>query len=214
VELTELSTPIGKQDLVRAREVVSTIRNELAPHQRELLDRKLVEAERAFERFNRVASASGRTAEIARGPEGSRAAGRGVSTARGVALIRTASYGLALLILLWPAETAGPEHDRSPEWLGPKMELEDKLRELSLAAQQVQAELELAAATSPGRPEVPQGEVGKRKQETPDWNQKCIDRYVDCKEQKWAGDCYACFRFCQGQHAWPTEDCYPRWEER
>jgi hypothetical protein len=48
---------------------------------------------------------------------------------------------LALLMLLWPSETAGPEYDHGPDWLPPEQEFKEKLREVSLAAQQVRSEL-------------------------------------------------------------------------
>ncbi|AKF82580.1 hypothetical protein MFUL124B02_28860 [Myxococcus fulvus 124B02] len=45
------------------------------------------------------------------------------------------------------------------------------------------------------------------------WKQHCIDVYVQCKDQKkprWVGDCYACFRNCEGQRQWPFDLCHPR----
>lgn len=40
------------------------------------------------------------------------------------------------------------------------------------------------------------------------WKQHCMDTYVACKNQKgWVGDCYACFRYCEGQHQWPFHLC-------
>lgn len=44
------------------------------------------------------------------------------------------------------------------------------------------------------------------------WKQHCIDTYVLCRGQKkprWVGDCYACFRNCEGQKQWPFDSCYP-----
>jgi hypothetical protein len=145
----EGSLRIGKNELVRAREVLSRARNELAPHQSRLLDGKLAEAERAFERFNRVARASGRVAEVARGAEGVRVGELGERRGVGLGAGRTAGPWLLLLVLLWPAETAGPEDDREPEWLVAKLEFEDKLREVSRAAQQVQEELTAARQGQP-----------------------------------------------------------------
>jgi hypothetical protein len=127
--------------LEQARALLAEVRGELAPHQSELLDRKLAQAERAFERFNKVASASGKAAEVARGAEGAARAGRATRTG-GLNSSGRAGPLLLLLIAFWPAELAGPEHDRPPEWLAPQMELEASLRELSEAAEQVRAELE------------------------------------------------------------------------
>src|SRR5947209_5748932 len=57
---------IGQEALEQARAILSEARTELEPRQWELLDGKLTEAERAFERFNRVANASGKVAQVAR----------------------------------------------------------------------------------------------------------------------------------------------------
>jgi hypothetical protein len=141
--------PIGKAYLEQARALLGEARNELSPRHSELLDRKLTEAERAFERFNRVASASGKAAEVARGAEGAARAGRASRPGGGVGATSGTGPLLLLLLAVWPAGTiAGPEHDRPPEWLAPQMELEARLRELSEAAEQVRAELE-AAQTVP-----------------------------------------------------------------
>lgn len=131
---------IGRLDLARARTLLSEARNELSPRHSRLLEQKLAEAERAFERFNRVASASGKAAEVARGAQGA-AAARRTNALRGLVRPRATGPLLILLALLWPAPTADSAHDHAPGWLDARMELEDKLRELSLAAQQVQAEL-------------------------------------------------------------------------
>jgi hypothetical protein len=45
------------------------------------------------------------------------------------------------------------------------------------------------------------------------WKQHCIDNFVHCRSQKrprWVGDCYACFRNCEGQRQWPFDTCYPK----
>jgi hypothetical protein len=40
------------------------------------------------------------------------------------------------------------------------------------------------------------------------WKQHCRDTYVACRDQKgWVGDCYACFRYCEGQRQWPFHLC-------
>jgi hypothetical protein len=45
------------------------------------------------------------------------------------------------------------------------------------------------------------------------WREHCRENYVLCRDQKkprWQGDCYACFRYCEGQHEWPFHLCRPR----
>ena len=61
---------IGRADLDKARALLSQARKELEPRQWEQLDRELTAAERAFERFSRVARRSGQAAEVERGVEG------------------------------------------------------------------------------------------------------------------------------------------------
>ena len=42
----------------------------------------------------------------------------------------------------------------------------------------------------------------------PKWKKECIDKYVKCQNQGWAGNCYDCLRRCEGQHKWPEDMCY------
>ncbi len=49
--------------------------------------------------------------------------------------------------------------------------------------------------------------------EDDEWREHCTEQYVRCRDQKkprWIGDCYACFRYCEGQREWPFRDCHPR----
>jgi hypothetical protein len=47
------------------------------------------------------------------------------------------------------------------------------------------------------------------------WRQHCRDTYVACKDQKgWVGDCYSCFRYCEGQRQWPFHLCTRRGKVR
>ncbi len=78
-------------------------------------------------------------------------AGRTGEATGGVGSAARAGPLLALLILLWPSETAGPEHDHGPEWLPPEEELKAKLREVSEAAQQVRSELSATPRQAPPR---------------------------------------------------------------
>jgi hypothetical protein len=44
------------------------------------------------------------------------------------------------------------------------------------------------------------------------WREHCRETYVQCRDQKkprWVGDCYACFRYCEGQRQWPFDLCHP-----
>lgn len=44
----------------------------------------------------------------------------------------------------------------------------------------------------------------------PEWKQRCIKAYVDCKNELWTGNCYDCIRYCEGQRVWPVNKCKPR----
>jgi hypothetical protein len=48
----------------------------------------------------------------------------------------------------------------------------------------------------------------------PEWKQECIRNYNDCINARWTGKCDDCLRYCEGQHAWPEERCYPRKKTR
>lgn len=44
----------------------------------------------------------------------------------------------------------------------------------------------------------------------PEWKQRCIRNYVDCKNEGWMGSCYQCLRSCEGQQDWPFNQCRKR----
>src|SRR5690606_5351691 len=100
-----VSPPIGKVDLDRARALLSRARGELQPKQWELLDRKLAEAERAWERHEALANSSGRSAEVPRAPLPVAA----LVSARTAAVETAVGTGLGplflVLVALWPVST-------------------------------------------------------------------------------------------------------------
>jgi hypothetical protein len=71
----------------------------------------------------------------------------------------------------------------------------------------------LNEATQPAEDEATEADGAKdaaTEEDDPDygWKQHCRDTYVACKDQKgWVGDCYACFRYCEGQRQWPFHLC-------
>jgi len=140
---------IGKADLDKARALLSRARQELEPRQWEQLDRKLTAAERAFERFSRAARTSGQAAEVARGGEGLAQTGRAGTLAE--ALPRVGSL-LAVLVLLYPSSTAGPELDRRPPWVDAQREFEARLRDVSESSRQLMVELEAQPRASGSHP--------------------------------------------------------------
>ena len=49
----------------------------------------------------------------------------------------------------------------------------------------------------------------------PEWKRECIRFYGDCQtEPGWTGTCYDCLRYCEGQHEWPTNQCFPSKKRR
>lgn len=148
----DASLRIGKAELSQARALLSQARNELQPRQWEMLDNKLASAERAWERFDAAARASGRAAEVPRAQDLSEAVR--ASKVKGIRALPKLGPLLVALVLLWPAKTAGPEHDEMPSWLSARLEFEAKLEEVSKASQQVSAEIETAHRGVRSPPEV------------------------------------------------------------
>ena len=59
-----------------------------------------------------------------------------------------------------------------------------------------------------------EGEGEGAEEDDPDegWQEHCRATYVQCRSQmdpRWRGDCYACFRLCEGQRQWPFHLCKP-----
>jgi len=140
---------IGKADLEQARALLSLARDELEPRHWDALDRKLTEAEQAWERFSRAARTSGQVAEVVRGAEGAAQAGRARQT---VGALSRVGPLLVALCLLWPSSTAGPEDDSPPLWAEAQRELGVRLRDVAEASRQVMVELEPQPAPSKGAP--------------------------------------------------------------
>ena len=155
--------PIGKADLEQARKLLVRARTELEPRHWKLLDSRLTEAEQAWGRFGRLASESGKAAEVARGTGG---VVKAVRLGEASTALSRAGPLLALLVLLWPASTAGPEHD-PPAWLRAQQELEAKLRAVSDASRQVGAEIEAARRRLP-----PQNAPNEKPKDVPEGGQQ------------------------------------------
>ncbi|ATB34752.1 hypothetical protein CYFUS_000159 [Cystobacter fuscus] len=150
---------IGKADLDKARALLSRAHKDIEPRQWEQLDLRLTAAERAFERFARAARTSGQVAEVARGAEGLTWAGRTGTLAE--ALPRVGQV-LAVLGLLYPSSTAGPEIDRRPPWVDAQREFEARLRDVSESSRQLMVEL----AAQPRAAKAPVREPSQQKQLT------------------------------------------------
>ncbi|PTL76446.1 hypothetical protein DAT35_49870 [Vitiosangium sp. GDMCC 1.1324] len=129
---------IRKADLDQARALLFRARTDLEPRQWEALDGRLTAAERAFERFSRAAKTSGQAAEVSRGAEGVAQAGRARTL---VEVLPRVGPLLALLVLLYPSSTAGPEIDRRPEWVDAQGEYEARLREVAEESRRLMEEL-------------------------------------------------------------------------
>jgi len=204
---------IGKRELEEARATLDEAKTKLPPEKWARLDARLTDAERSFERFQAAATATGALPLVARGTSLSRAG----SAAKliGAAETAAATPVLVLLALLWPSETADSEHDHGPDWLPPAEDFKAKLRAVSREAQQVQSDLAHQATAVPrSEPKAqPKAIPLEAREREPAWKKRCRELYVTCVDQGWIGDCYACFRYCEGQHDWPS-DCYAPWERR
>jgi hypothetical protein len=165
IELVSTSTDsrlepsrIRRANLDEARALLSEARTELEPSQWALLDGKLAAAEEAWKRFEALARASGRAAEIGRGAEGLAEAGRVGEASKNIRTLPRIGPLLVLLALLWPSKTAGPEYDEMPPWLDAQLEAEARLRDVAQASEQVRAEIEATRRTGGKRPKTRQPE--------------------------------------------------------
>jgi hypothetical protein len=68
---------------------------------------------------------------------------------------------LAVLVLLYPSSTAGPEIDRRPPWVDAQREFEARLRDVAESSRQIMVELEAQprAAKAPAREPAPQKQL-------------------------------------------------------
>lgn len=143
----QLPVEVTEADLGQARVLLEKARPELETRQWELLNEKLLAAERARERYESSRSKDQPRAKPP--PPAMGLAGGGAAAVEGASLAPL----LVLLAAFWSADTAGPGMD-PPRWQGPLLDYEGKLRELSEAAKQVQAEIEASR--------------GRRKKQVPD----------------------------------------------
>jgi hypothetical protein len=199
---------IGKQELEQARATLNEAKAKLAPDKWARLDAKLTEAEQSYARFAAVAAVTGEVPLVARGASQVAKAGRAAELIDGAEM--AAAPALVFLVLLWPSETADAEHDHGPDWLPPADDFKAKLRAVSQEAQQVQSELARQANAVPRVEPKAQPKVIPReaREGVPEWKRICRERYFQCVDEGWIGDCYACFRYCEGQHDWPRNRCY------
>lgn len=99
---------------------------------------------------------------------------------------------------------------------GPDLEAEKAEKTAKEAAKKQAAKDAKATGAAPGsevRPQVAPSaqpkalpiEAGKK---IPEWKRRCIDLYVRCQDEGWTGNCYDCFRYCEGQQQWPDDKCH------
>jgi hypothetical protein len=202
---------IGKRELAEARATLDEAKTKLDPEQWARLDARLTNAERSFERFQAAAAATGSAPLVLRGVSQLSRAGGAAALFEGAG-IAASTPALALLVLLWPSETADSAHDHGPDWLPPAEDFKAKLRAVSQEAQRVQSELARRATAVPRtEPKAQPGAIPRVAQEgEPEWHKVCRAKYFECIDQYWTGSCYDCFRYCEGQHEWPDNMCRSR----
>jgi hypothetical protein len=105
----QLPVVVAETDLVQARALLQKARPELEAHHWELLNQKLLAAERARERYESLRP-KGRPSATAPSPAMGLAGGGAAAVAQGASLAPL----LVLLAAVWPAETAGPGMDPPP----------------------------------------------------------------------------------------------------
>ncbi len=205
----------GEVDLAAARALLLKARPELKPEQWDLLDGKLLAAERARERYESLKLESARRSEELPPALGLVGVGAG-SAVEGTVLIPV----LVFLATVWPSSTAGPETD-NPKWLGARLEYEACLRELSDAATEVRGQVEASRGkqskvktSTPPPPTVRVNEDGwVRVEGEPPWR-PCKGIGSDganstAGQAQWIRCTYRCGRYEVEQHIFGkrTEDC-------
>jgi hypothetical protein len=143
----------GKTDLEQARVLLERARPELEPRQWELLNEKLLAAERARALYESLRPKGDATSGRESDSPALGLVGAGSSAVEGASLVSI----LVLLAAVWATSTAGPELD-PPKWQGAHQDYDASLRELSKAAEQVRLEVEASrggrrkTTTGPLRP--------------------------------------------------------------
>jgi hypothetical protein len=142
---------IGWDELERARVLLAEAKGELQPQQYELLEKDLVEAETAFQRFSTLAKAASKAAEVTRGAEALVGAQRALQIGEEIGALARAGPMLVALALLWPASTATQLQERPPLFVA-RIDLETSLQRLAVHAQQVAEQMKAAAPKKSSEP--------------------------------------------------------------
>jgi len=144
VPVPQVPPTIGAAEIEAAKALLAQAKGALQPEQYQRLEKGLVEAEGAFQRFAKLARAGGQTAQVARGAQALTAAQRASKIAEGLGKL-SAKIGplLVAMAMLEPSSTATQEQDY-PSWMRARDELEVKLRQVAADSQRVGKEMEAA----------------------------------------------------------------------
>ena len=133
---------VCKADLLNAKELVGRVGPELELGQRELLNKAVVNAERAWVSFEATANATGVSAELKL---------LGARSLTGALASVQASMVLPILVVLWPS-SIGPECANCPEPLRlEQRKTAEALREVSKTAEQIQEQIDAGRQRAPSQ---------------------------------------------------------------
>lgn len=139
---------IGAMDLARARALLELSRAELTVEQFALLSRRLAAAETAYAELTTIARASQAVAAVTE--SGAAASARATATG-GRALLGGVADLLPLLLFIWPATAHAPGmKQETAEVRAARSKVEESLKELAVAARQVESERTAAEERTAG----------------------------------------------------------------
>ncbi len=137
-------SPIGVAELEAARALLAQAQAQLRPEQFELLERELIEAEGAFQRYSALARASGEAAEVVRGAEALAGARRATQIADGLGTVSRVGPMLVALALLWPRTSIATQSEELPPRQVAQRDLEAALQRVATDSRRMGEEIEAA----------------------------------------------------------------------
>lgn len=144
--------PISASEIEAAQALLAQARAQLEPEQYALLERELVEAESAFQRYAALARASGEVAEVARGAEALVGARSAAQLAEELGPISRVGPVLVALAVLWPSSSIATQSEELPPKLVAEIDLQAALQRVVRDSRRVGEEIE-AARRSQGAPD-------------------------------------------------------------
>lgn len=142
--LAQAPQRINAAEIEAAQALLSQARTQLEPGQYALLERELVEAESAFQRYAALARASGEVAEVARGAEALVGARSAAQIAEELGPISRVGPVLVALAVLWPSSSIATQSEELPPKLVAEIDLQAALQRVVRDSRRVGEEIEAA----------------------------------------------------------------------